>query len=58
VFHTLDEYALRDLRHVIGAGLRFATPIGPFRLEYGRILDPEPDDVSRGEFFISIGQAF
>ncbi|HET6279262.1 MAG TPA: translocation/assembly module TamB domain-containing protein, partial [Candidatus Polarisedimenticolia bacterium] len=58
VFHTLDEYALRDLRHVVGAGLRFATPIGPFRLEYGRILDPEPTDVSRGEFFISIGQAF
>jgi outer membrane protein assembly factor BamA len=58
VFRTLDDYALRDLRHVLGAGLRFVTPIGPFRVEYGRILDPEPTDKSRGEFFISIGQAF
>lgn len=58
VFLKLNDYSLRDLRHVLGAGLRIGTPIGPFRVEYGRILDPKPGDTSRGEFFFSIGQAF
>ena len=58
VFRTLGDYSLGDLRHVAGAGLRVATPIGPFRVEYGAILDREEGDRSRGEFFFSIGQAF
>ena len=58
VFRTLDQYSLTDLRHVAGLGLRVATPIGPFRVEYGAILDPKDTDTSRGEFFFSIGQAF
>jgi outer membrane protein assembly factor BamA len=57
VFQNLDDYDLTDLRHVAGLGLRLATPIGPFRVEYGAILDREPDE-PRGEFFLSIGQAF
>ncbi len=63
VYRTLDSYSLTRLRHVAGAGLRLATPIGPFRLEYGAILDRRPGEdgkpgESRGEFFFSIGQAF
>lgn len=46
-----------DLRHVLGTGLRFETPIGPLRLEYGRKLDREPGE-SNGEFFLAIGSAF
>ncbi len=57
VYRTLDEYDPTDLRHVAGAGLRLATPIGPFRFEYGAILDRREGE-ARGEFFISIGQAF
>jgi outer membrane protein assembly complex protein YaeT len=57
VFRVRGDYNLGGLRHVAGAGLRFATPIGPFRLEYGAILDREPDE-PRGELFLSIGQAF
>lgn len=57
VYRTLTEYDVRDVRHVAGFGLRLATPIGPFRVEYGAILDREPDE-SRGELFFSIGQAF
>ena len=57
VYRTLHDYSLADLRHVAGAGLRLATPIGPFRLEYGAILDRKAGEPP-GEFFFSIGQAF
>ena len=57
VFRTLGEYSLGDLRQVAGGGFRLTTPIGPFRLEYGAILDRQPGE-GRGQFFLSIGQAF
>ncbi len=57
VYRTARDYSLRHLRQVLGAGLRIATPIGPFRFEYGSVIDPRPDE-SRGQFIISIGQAF
>ena len=57
VYRTLGDYSLGDLRHVAGAGLRVVTPIGPFRLEYGAILDRRAGE-PRGQFFFSIGQAF
>lgn len=46
-----------DLRHVLGTGLRFETPIGPLRFEYGRKLDRR-DGESSGEFFVAIGAAW
>ncbi len=33
-------------RHVLGAGLRIDTPLGPIRLEYGRKLDRRRDSFS------------
>ena len=51
---TLDP---SDWRHVLGAGLRYETPIGPLRFEYGRKLDREMGE-SSGEFFIAIGAPF
>ncbi|HYS78217.1 MAG TPA: BamA/TamA family outer membrane protein, partial [Candidatus Dormibacteraeota bacterium] len=57
VYRTLDEFDVTRLRRVAGAGLRLATPIGPFRLEYGALLDRKPDE-ARGQVFFSIGQAF
>jgi outer membrane protein assembly factor BamA len=57
VYRTLSDYTLRDLRECAGAGLRLMTPIGPFRMEYGALLDRRPGE-GPGQFFISIGQAF
>jgi outer membrane protein assembly factor BamA len=57
VYRTLADYDVGDLRHVAGFGLRLATPIGPFRVEYGALLDRGPGE-PRGELFFSIGQAF
>jgi outer membrane protein assembly complex protein YaeT len=57
VFRRVGDYDITDLRHVAGAGLRVGTPIGPFRIEYGALLDRRQGEAP-GEFFISIGQAF
>ncbi len=57
VFARVQDMELSELRHVAGAGLRFETPLGPVRIEYGRKLDREPGE-SRGELFVAIGTAF
>jgi outer membrane protein insertion porin family/translocation and assembly module TamA len=56
---------LDDLRYAAGAGLRYGTPIGPIRLDFGYQLNPEigllvdgqPRD-RRWRIHFSIGQAF
>jgi outer membrane protein insertion porin family len=57
VYADSADIDLTDLRHVLGAGVRYETPIGPLRLEYGRKLDREPGE-SLGELFFTIGSAF
>ena len=57
VYRTLSDYTLSDLRECAGAGLRVMTPIGPFRLEYGHLLDRREGE-DAGQLYFSIGQAF
>jgi translocation and assembly module TamA len=40
-----------------GLGLRYATPVGPIRVDVGQNLNPLPG-VKATNYFISIGQAF
>ena len=47
-------YNLGDLRHTTGAGIRWYSPIGPLRLEYGYVLDPKPGEAT-GRVEFSIG---
>lgn len=52
-----DEYDLSDLRQSYGAGIRWYSPIGPLRLEYGRIIDRgtlKDDSDGRWEFTIGM----
>ena len=56
VWTTADEVDL-NLRSSAGIGLRYNTPAGPIRLDYGWKLDVKPGE-SPGEFHFSIGHAF
>jgi outer membrane protein insertion porin family/translocation and assembly module TamA len=56
---------LSDLRYAVGTGLRYQTPIGPLRLDWGYQLNPIPGLLINGEpqtrrwrIHFSIGQAF
>jgi outer membrane protein assembly factor BamA len=59
------DFNLNDLRYDAGPGLRYQTPIGPVRADFGYQLNPIPGLLVNGEleprqfrFHFSIGQAF
>ena len=43
--------------NTVGFGLRYATPIGPIRIDIGRNLNPVPG-IYPTQYFITLGQAF
>jgi outer membrane protein insertion porin family/translocation and assembly module TamA len=57
VFEDAFTYPLGDLRYAVGPGLRYNTPVGPVRVDFGIIIDRRTgEDFGRVE--LSIGQAF
>jgi len=48
---------LHELRSSYGTGLRYGTPIGPLRVDYGQKIHRRPGE-SPGEFHFNIGHAF
>ena len=57
VFASVRDISLRELRLGAGLGLRFDTPVGLPRVDYGLGLRRTPGR-SRGRVFVSLGQAF
>jgi outer membrane protein assembly factor BamA len=67
---TLNCHELNYFAHAVGIGLRYATPVGPVRLDLGYLLNPArfvTDDgmgnltrerLPRFQFFLSIGSLF
>ena len=58
-------FKLNDLRYSVGPGLRYQTPVGPVRFDFGYQLNPMPGLFANGEtqqrrwrIHFSIGQAF
>ena len=50
-----SSYNFGDLRQTAGVGVRWYSPIGPLRLEYGFVLDPKKEDPpGRWEFTIGM----
>jgi outer membrane protein assembly complex protein YaeT len=57
VYSSSPGYDLGDLRVGVGPGIRYNTPVGPFRLDFGVALNPRSGDPF-GRLDFSIGQAF
>lgn len=57
VWSEWSDVDVGGMRWGAGAGLRFETPAGPFRLEYGRKLEVLPGE-SPGEYHLTFGMAF
>ena len=59
------DIRLNDLRYAVGPGLRYQTPVGPIRFDFGYQLNPIPGLIVNGtpqsrrwRIHFSIGQAF
>jgi outer membrane protein insertion porin family len=52
-----DEDYLTDLRSSVGGGIRWFSPMGPLRLEWGYNLDPKEAE-PQSDFQFSIGRFF
>ncbi|MEA2101886.1 MAG: BamA/TamA family outer membrane protein, partial [Thermodesulfobacteriota bacterium] len=52
-----ERVDLSDIRQSYGAGIRWVTPMGPLRLEYGKVVHPEKDE-DNGQWEFTIGAFF
>jgi outer membrane protein insertion porin family len=57
VWQKVQEMKLGSVKYTAGLGLRYNTPVGPIRIDYGHKLDRENGE-SSGEVHFSIGHAF
>jgi outer membrane protein insertion porin family len=54
----VDETGFDDYRYGVGLGLRYHTPVGPIRIDYGYPLKPDRYTLAGGSFYFSLGQIF
>ncbi|MDR2141472.1 MAG: outer membrane protein assembly factor BamA [Deltaproteobacteria bacterium] len=55
---TKDQnYSFSNLKRSYGGGLRYLSPMGPLRIEYGKALDPDPGDPA-GRWEFTMGAMF
>jgi outer membrane protein insertion porin family len=57
VFAEDENYTFSGIRSSVGTGIRWYSPLGPLRLEYGRNLDPREDEKS-GKWEFMVGGEF
>jgi outer membrane protein assembly factor BamA len=57
VYLEVRDLSIPNLRKSVGLGVRYLTPIGPIRLDYGHKIHRLPGE-SSGRFHLTIGYAF
>lgn len=55
---SIDYDALNSLRRSWGFGIKWFSPIGPIRLEYSYIIDPQMEESGDGQFDFNMGGSF
>ncbi|UCD77456.1 MAG: BamA/TamA family outer membrane protein, partial [Desulfobacterales bacterium] len=58
IYNNDEDIDFGNLRESAGGGIRWLSPMGPVRLEYGWILDPKPTDHGPGAWEFSMASAF
>jgi len=58
VYDNHEPIDFGSLRQSAGFGIRWYSPMGPLRIEYGHILNAEPGESSGGRWDFSMGHAF
>jgi len=58
VYNNDEDFDPSDLRKSVGSGLRWYSPMGPMRIEYGYTLDPEEGESRGGRWEFTMGGAF
>ncbi len=58
VYAEEEDIELGSLRTSAGLEFRWNSPVGPIRLGYGFILDPQPTDKKRSRWEFSLGAGF
>jgi len=66
VFKRVNDFRFSDMTNTIGVGMRINTPLGPFGVDYGYLIDPPAFATSsgallrqpRGAIHIRFGQTF
>jgi outer membrane protein insertion porin family len=53
---SLNDF-IRNYTNTVGFGFRYATPIGPIRIDVGHNLNPVPG-INPTQYYITLGQAF
>ncbi|RLC30699.1 MAG: outer membrane protein assembly factor BamA [Deltaproteobacteria bacterium] len=57
VFEKGESYTFSGIKRSAGGGIRWYSPMGPLRLEYGKNLNPKEDEKS-GKWEFSVGGVF
>ncbi len=52
------EFAFADMVKTVGGGVRWLSPMGPLRLEYGYVWDSGDSDAEGGKFEFTMGSKF
>jgi outer membrane protein insertion porin family len=58
VYDEDENIKIGSLRESAGLGIRWLSPMGPIKLEYGFILDPKPTDHGPGGWEFSMASSF
>ena len=57
VWRASENYSFTDMRRSIGFGIRWYSPMGPIRIEWGFVLNKEPYETG-SKLHFSMGSKF
>ena len=56
-FQYISDFNFGDFTHTVGFGIRYETPLGPIRLDFGFNMNRQPNE-SQNKVFLTLGHAF